>query len=80
MLSESCHLNDLMYVKVVEGKYFGIAQDDDNRIITLVRRSVTNFGIAQDDDNRIITLVRRSVTNFLISTNKARGNFSCINT
>ena len=48
-----------MYVKVVEGKYFGIAQDDDNRIITLVRRSVTNF---------------------LISTNKARGNFSCINT
>ena len=59
MLSESCHLNDLMYVKVVEGKYFGIAQDDDNRIITLVRRSVTNF---------------------LISTNKARGNFSCINT
>ena len=59
MLSESCHLNDLMYVKVVEGKYFGIAQDDDNRIITLVRRSVTNF---------------------LISTNKPRGNFSCINT
>ena len=43
MLSESCHLNDLMYVKVVEGKYSGIAQDDDNRIITLVHRSVTNF-------------------------------------
>ena len=57
MLSESCHLNDLMYVKVVEGKYCGIAQDDNNRIITLVERSVTSF---------------------LISTNKARGNYSCI--
>ena len=42
----SCHLNDLMYVKVVEGKYSGIAQDDNHRIITLVERSVTNFLIS----------------------------------
>ena len=46
-----------MYVKVVKGKYCGIAQDDNNRILTLVERSVTSF---------------------LISTNKARGNYSCI--